>query len=951
MQLLQSTHTEQIGTSLDRQNLAVLQRRFLQLNEDRLQRTRMALNHKQESFLNTLPLLFHCNHPMLPGFVSHSTPSGVSNYKPSKGEVNSAKAIARSFCSTGGYHGDDIWSIFLMGSVGTLAQSHHSDFDIWLCHKPGLSQGALTELKQKCNRISEWAKTVRLDAHFFLMDCDAFVAGEQLCLDEESSGSAQRVLLLDEFYRTALYIAGRLPLWWFVPAQQECNYEPMRHELLDKRYLRPDTTLDFGSMAHIPDGEFVGAGIWQLYKAIGSPYKSVLKLLLMEAYVHDFPSIRPLSLEYKERIYAGSMAINELDPYVMIYRRIERYLLEQQDLTRLELARRCFYFKVNKPLSRPPSRKGNSWQRLLLESLTQEWGWDEEYIQLLDQRPQWKTLQVKEERNQLVQALNRSYDVLHDFAQRSGAARSISAAELTILGRKLRTAFERRPGKLDWINPGISSDISEDTLHFVETRIVAEDLQREQVVWQLYGNETGLETPLRQTNSPVELLLWCYTNRIIDGHVSFDVSQAPSTSDSQLKRTLARIAQWLPLPLPAVDHGTFERNAEPTHVLMLINVGAETPSPFGGHVHRLSDSNDPFRYGGLAENLVASVDVITRNSWQEFICQRFSGREAIIHALKDYLSLCLPGSHHAPPVLEVECVGNTHAALITQRCQQWLDDIASCYYTGIKPPATRFIFAMGKLYYSLQFKGPKLITLEHKSTVQLSHYLGESQRRYSPIVVDRHTLTDHPLKLIARHASARALHVFFMRQADHLMAYVTDEKGSVISFTADFTPELHALNSLHAFLRNTLTQIQQQDANAFSVDYNLHPIEFHEIREDASHHLALAPRTVAPNLNNNILQLRAQVSCNARGQFEYSFRCQEQSFEWHTLHNDVFYATAHYILEQRSEHERYPVFITELDLDDSKEQLSSSRNLQVSHYLRIKVELEKKLSRAIASLK
>ena len=951
MQVSQTVSNNNISDSLDRQNLVLLQKRFMQVNQDRLHRTHMALNHHQAIFLNALPLLFHCNHPMLPGFVSHSTPCGVSNYKPDRRDISYAKSLARSFSSIGGYHGEDIWGIYLMGSIGTLAQSHKSDFDVWLCHKPGLPAIALAELQQKCERISQWAKTLRLEAHFFLMDSEAFMAGQELSLDAESSGSAQRILLLDEFYRTALHIAGRLPLWWFVASDKESDYDSTRHELLDKRFLRPETTLDFGSLSHIPDGEFVGAGIWQLYKAIESPYKSVLKLLLMEAYVHDFPNIRPLSLDYKEQIYAGNLLIDELDPYVMVYRRIERYLLEQKDLTRLELARRCLYIKVNKPLSRPSSQRGKTWQRLLLESLTEEWGWSTEYIRVLDQRTHWKTLQVKEERNQIVHALNHSYDVLQAFAQRSGSARSISADELTVLGRKLRAAFERRPGKLDWINPGISNDISEHQLYFVEARTRDEEAQKDHPVWQLYGNETGLEIPLRQTHSPVELLLWCYTNKIIEDHARFDVSQAPSTNESQLKRTLMRIQQWVPLPLPSASHSTFERNAEPTHVLLLVNVAAETPSPYGGHVHRLSDNNDPFRYGGLQENLVASVDIMTRNSWQEFTNQRFVGRDALIHALKEYLSLCLPGSHHAPPILEIECFGSAHATLITQRCKQWFHEITTCYYTGTKPPATRFIFTTDKRYFSLQFKGAKLITLEHKSLSQLSHYLGESQKRYSPIVIDSHSLADHPIKLIARRMSARATHVFFHRQQQQMTIYVVDEKGSLFSYAADYTPKLNTLNSLHAFLRNTLQQIEQHSQTQRIIDYGVHPIEFHEIRSDQYHHLSLKPKIITPDLNDlKIMPLKAQVSCSSHGQFEYTFFCQDQIFDWQELNNDVFYAAAQYILQQRKSHSRYPIFITELDLEQCKEQLSSSRELQTTNYLRIKTELERKLNRALNSL-
>jgi adenylate cyclase class 1 len=314
MHLHQAIDTNLVEDKPDRHSLAEVRKRFLRINSDRLHRTRLALTPQQDLFLCVLPLLFHCNHPMLPGYVSHGTPCGISGFKPSKSDINYGKAVSRSFCLTGGYHGEDIWSIFLMGSVGTLAQSSHSDFDVWLCHKPGLPAAALKELEQKCQRIGQWARTLRLDVHFFPMDCDAFRAGAALSLDAESSGSAQRMLLLDEFYRTALHLAGRLPLWWFIAPGRETEYDNLARELLGKRFLYPDTVLDFGPVHSIPDGEFIGAGIWQLYKAIGSPYKSALKLLLLEAYVHDYPGITPLALDYKQLVYSGGLPAHRALP-------------------------------------------------------------------------------------------------------------------------------------------------------------------------------------------------------------------------------------------------------------------------------------------------------------------------------------------------------------------------------------------------------------------------------------------------------------------------------------------------------------------------------------------------------------------------------------------------------------------------------------------------------------
>ena len=85
------------GLPVDALELKALKRRFLALNQDRLRRVHEALRDRQKDFVDLLPLLFHLNHPMLPGFISTSTPCGISDYSPSKRSVEAGKRLAQSF--------------------------------------------------------------------------------------------------------------------------------------------------------------------------------------------------------------------------------------------------------------------------------------------------------------------------------------------------------------------------------------------------------------------------------------------------------------------------------------------------------------------------------------------------------------------------------------------------------------------------------------------------------------------------------------------------------------------------------------------------------------------------------------------------------------------------------------------------------------------------------------
>ena len=47
--------------------------------------------------VNLLPLFFHVNHPLLPGYVTGSTPAGLSNFEPDAQVLAEAQRLTRSF--------------------------------------------------------------------------------------------------------------------------------------------------------------------------------------------------------------------------------------------------------------------------------------------------------------------------------------------------------------------------------------------------------------------------------------------------------------------------------------------------------------------------------------------------------------------------------------------------------------------------------------------------------------------------------------------------------------------------------------------------------------------------------------------------------------------------------------------------------------------------------------
>ena len=959
--MIHSNDIEITYEGIDRKQLSKIKQHFTQLNQARYQRTLAALSERQQQFLALLPLLFHVNHPMLPGYVSHHTPAGIQGYSPSKDDIRIAKSVARSFTYQRDLVAktDAIEALFIMGSLGTIAHADNSDIDVWVCHSDGLGKVAFAELQEKCTALSRWAAdAIHIETHFFLMEAEKFRQGQQTLLTSESSGTAQHFLLLDEFYRTAVWLAGRLPLWWFVPVEQEKNYLGYTKNLLDKRFLRTADYIDFGGVPEIPTNEFVGAGIWQLYKGIDSPYKSVLKLLLLEAYSNENFN-EPLSLGLKRKIYAAlldakGLDASELDAYVLVYQRLEDYLLSQNQVSRLELVRRCFYFKSGKLLSRTNRNPAKAWQRLLLEKMTKDWGWDHRQLTMLDNRAYWKSPHVLAERNLLANELSQGYRLLVDMNKNSVDEAAISGNELIILGRKLHASFERKAGKIDWINPNISQDLSEGALCFVQTTDAGSSL------WQAYrgsqqdfGLRNQASEPIKRSRNFMELLLWCYANGILAAGTKLDImAKEFSLQSSQQQQLFHVIQQWLPLPVKKIEHERFMQNAQPTQILLLFNVGVEPQAELHKKgMQMLSSQRDAFGYSGIKESLVISADIIQCNTWGELICRHFD-TDALVNCLLHYLRTIPPDKRSALPALSVRCFSLGQGTTIETRVLELWRAIITCFYSGARARNTRFIFEMANEYFLLQFVQQHAQILRFQSYEKLLERLASPQMEFSTIMIDAYALRDKPLRLFCDVIKTPAIYLFYHIEQQQARITIVDHKGAFFSKTAELFNVQALLRPLCRFIRSAV----ERQALDYESSYehlarveDLQAIKIFELVGDSKlKNTYLAARNIAPDLSQlQFINVCAVAEPNAHDQLSFTLYCDGKEFSALEFGEDLFSVVADYIIACRKNGETYPCYITDVDLSLCRDLIAPQTGVQLIHYLHIKNEIEQKLNKAL----
>lgn len=936
-----------LDEGIDRKVLSQLRARFLTLNEGRMARAMEGLSPRQQMVLKLLPLFFHVNHPLLPGYVSGSTPAGVANFEPDAATLAEAQRLTRSFSykARRGNSPQPIHGLFLMGSLGTLAQADQSDMDLWICHAPDLSADELAELGKKSQLLEAWAASQGAEAHCFLIEPQRFVRGERDSqLSSEDCGTTQHYLLLDEFYRTAIWLAGRTPIWWLVPVYEEAGYELYTHTLLSKRFIRADETLDLGHLAHIPPGEFIGAGLWQLFKGIESPYKSVLKLLLIEVYASEHPQVECLSLRFKQAVFANRLELDELDPYIMVYRRIEHYLSARGETERLELVRRALYLKVNRKLTGANAQRNSRWQNQLLQRLAEEWRWDHRQLALLDSRSQWKVRQVSAERRALVNELNFSYRFLSQFARTERSVSLINKRDLNVLGRRLYAAFERKADKVEFINPGIAPDLAEDTLTLVHS---TNKKAPGQTHWGLYNGSLGnLEwehfAPLKRSSQLLELLTWCHRNGVIDSSTRLALHPGSSDlSEFELFNLLGSLQQTIALPLASVDEEPLLRASEPVEVLILVNVGID---PLKHHrdlnILMTTERTDSLSYAGVRENLVLTLDQVTLNSWNEVLVNRHEGPHALLDCLRDYLNHLPQGPRQ--PHLRVQCFCHNRAPFIARRVEEIFDTAQHLLLSDLNQ---RYLIQVQQHYHVLELVPGQVRHVALGTLPALLDYLGQEQSAYSPLHLDPMALEELDLALILPMGQPGCIQVFYRVGDSGAELYVLDEFNALWHQRQPYHDDSSLLVPLQRFVQSILFRrdaMLPMDATQPLPQLDIHYYQLLPAGTGRARRVEPQPAPQIP-ADRPRYDVQAIVGKAAPGKVQVTLYCNQREYSELEYGDQLFAVVAREIVGQRRELQPYRCYITDLDLSGLLGDSPGSSNL----YLRYKADLERALNKAL----
>lgn len=918
--------------------------RYLEINEGRLARFRKSLRSQQQQCLDLIPLLFHINRPNFPGYIKNpSVPFGIANY-----QIDAATPAAwASFGLSAPAHAPvvdpKIHGIFVVGSSGSVAQATTSHLDIWLCYRPNLTDEQVQLLDTKAKAIQQWSEEYSVELNFHLLKASHFDVGQAPSLTNKYKGAAQHFLLLDEFYRTGLLLAGLPPMWWLTP--------DVDNDVYSKKYIansmlgaaKTNIAIDFGDIPDLLPGELFSAGLWELYKGTKTPYKSVLKLLLLEIYAYEYPNTTSLATECKAAIQAGNQELDAVDPYIMLYRRIEQYLMLQKQPNRLELVRRCLYIEVGVALS--GNRRGDNWRRKLMSKLVQEWHWTDEYITDLDNAANWSVRDIMKERKTLTNELASSYGFLTAFAEKHKSNHRMKQQDLLILNRKLRAAFYRRRGKIDFIDLGASGDRSPE-------RVRIEEVETEQPPgskWVAYSQAPADRSwsIIKVSNGLLETLLWCHLNGLLSAQAHIPVLSKTSTINPfELRKTLADLRHSLPADQPVVAQTQFYKPVQIDRIVVFNNLGCDPLQRLTRRgLQKVSSRFNSLAFSAQRESLILTIDMIIINSWGEVMVKRFDQGDILTEAINCLLSLLSRQKHKSRPTIESYCHNQTHPQAIARRIQDLFEDSIDAFLEHSQQQEIRFLYNLGEQYRVITTEAGQLQNLPFNTEEALLNWLGKEQEKPSKLIPDRHFETKQNCLLAAISQQIdEGMSLVFQGESGQATLYFIDEYGSLLHFRQSYHEKIPFLTRFMAFLQSCEHYQRTKKDSPVSA---MNPTQCVELNCTDGFPMILPIQLPESADLEQTINIQAIVGVSSEGTIEYVMKCNDQVFSSQELGKDFYLKIADHILSLRQDRRRYPFHISTLRLSPRLAKHLPNGQVQTSHYLRYKLQLEKRTNEAM----
>lgn len=745
------------------------------------------------NFFNYIPFLFTVNQPEFPGYIKEiSIPHGIAGYTVPASLMSQIRITNPSYTPQRTSAGEPVIRLFaLIGSAGTIAFTQDSDLDFWICGKfSEMDNESVTLLRRKCSLIEKWAMEIhKKEIHFFLNDIDRI---KQNVFDEDEeysmSGTALGQMLKEEFYRSSIIINDVTPFWWVVPADSSDElYDYMLSAVSDT--IHAQKFVDLGNISGLNRGEFLLSALFQIIKSLGNPFKSIIKLGLLERYINDDKKNPFMSNQLKKNIHQGKTDRSSTDAYCIMFDNVYSYYKQHiDDMTALNIIKTSFYLKVNPRLSFSDKKSGIDEFRDVMLNYTKQWGWDDGIIDRVDNFENWDIDSTNRMMNNTKKIILRGYKNILNALGNEINTGSINRESLLAINRKIYSHFNPEDNKID------------NTLNF--KKYPPEKLLSLDYVRDTKGNESwylskriitgGKATKVLIRKNPhlISLIVWISLNGLYQKDYSrLDIEQGFYNLDTNyIRELIAELSEQFSIKSLNLQNSYFLRDPFPVMSYIIIN-------PFSKYSKKIDD-----------------IIFLYHNSWGETRFETFNNANDLPAISSRIINGALISGMDSINALHITSSDPYSGLKEFQVLKSTLKNMLRFFTVNKTPMKQRFITMIANRFTVFS----NTVKQGGSAQVSFSQYNSEAQMLYSISynrgIVNRNFADDRIPELdylskILSHDSDDSVKIFIDDGKKYSRFFILNERGALIMLRKKSEYRNEYLSSLISYAESVVEQV------------------------------------------------------------------------------------------------------------------------------------------------
>ncbi len=775
-------------------------KKFQSYNLARLQKFTNSLSGKDKiELIDSLPFLITSNISGLPGFVVNYRPIGIYGYTSTARAAAFLKSRFPSVILASGQENPrPLIELFaIMGSAGSIAFNEESDIDFWLClDQKQADAESLEALRTKLREIEFWiTDNFNIETHFYLNDIEK-IRNDLFDTDEDSfGGKANGKLLKDEFYRSSILLNGKIPFWWVAPAgANDSEYRACMHALEGPEFSRD--FVDFGNLHSIDRQDFLGGGLFQILKSLGNPFKSIIKIGVVEKYLLDRDSEALLLCnQIKKNVHEGKIDTDYTDPYVMMFNHVNDFYSSSRDADMIlaaEILKMCFYIKIDPNLSETmesPAAAHSEKIRKMTE-YAKKWKWSNIKLHQMDTFKEWDITPINKFWNNITGHILKSYKRILKNIQSDEFIKRFTAEDINFITRKINSSFSVSENK---IRPAISFKDNP-----IEKLLKIESISEKdgKINWLLSkGFQKGQKDfeglLIHKEPSLIALLAWISMNRMFQkDHTRVEIKSRYHLLDSNFVRELMN-ELTLRFSIKRLNIKNDYFFADPLPLLSFIIINLYSKYPQG----------------------IEDIIYLYHNSWGETMHEQYSRETDLSHILVQLLNGALLNREDFPRAVHIISPYPYGTSKHFKRIQNLFSDVYRFFIRPADEPQVerKYITMLSNSFCVFSYrkiKGKAKISCAiYDSELKMLYSLSNISGKEIMIKVDPELASLNYLRAILENSRKDAVQIYYQKERKYSYFFVSDEQGSLIFYRVGSEHFKDYLSRLFLFARNTVEKV------------------------------------------------------------------------------------------------------------------------------------------------